>query len=256
MKVNRPPTDVTTYLDWRKANWDAMKTRLSEFASTFQVDIHSRTVDENNSQIEQAIHQAIREYVPTATRKANFHGSHSVPIDRATIKLIRQKHRALRRFRGTRDPQRMAEYQALRRKVANRSRSFHRKHLANVSNSLTGDGRGFWRHVKSLRQDTVSIPDLMNPDGSFSRTPLAKANTLNTQYQSVFTDEPNGILPNFVKRTPHVLPDFNITEEGVRKQFRELNPKKLRAQTEYLPAFSKHARMNWPAHTRSYSPNH
>ena len=53
----------------------------------------------------------------------------------------------------------------------------------NLTGASTSD---FWKAVKNLNSDTISIPNLNLPDGNVATTPVDKANALNFFFQSYF----------------------------------------------------------------------
>ena len=78
--------------------------------------------------------------------------------------------------------------------------------------------------MKCLKQDTVGIPTL-KMNGRLESDNTNKANILNAQFRSVFTQE-NDILPNLPPSTVPSIPNFTISIEGVSKLLSDLNPHK------------------------------
>ena len=83
----------------------------------------------------------------------------------------------------------------------------------------------FWKYISSLKKDNTGIAPLKE-NGRLHQEPHEKANILNRQYQSVFTDEDKNDIPE-PSGAPHPsMPEINITVEGVSKLLRNLNPRK------------------------------
>ena len=84
----------------------------------------------------------------------------------------------------------------------------------------------FWSYIKSLRKDSSGIAPLKD-NGRLFNSPTDKANILNHQYHSVYTQEdPSSATPD-PDGTP--LPDMDnitVTEQGVKKLLQKSNPQK------------------------------
>ena len=75
-----------------------------------------------------------------------------------------------------------------------------------------------WTYVKSKNQDNTGIPDLKNDQERLIQDPQEKANLLNQQFSSVFSNpEPkiNKKLPEDTKLPPMI--NITVTTHGVLK---------------------------------------
>ena len=82
-----------------------------------------------------------------------------------------------------------------------------------------------WTYFKSLQKDNTGVNPLKD-NGRLFNSPTDKANILNRQYMSVFTQETSGDIPT-TSGTP--FPDMDnirIQEQGIEKPLKNLNPKK------------------------------
>ena len=80
-------------------------------------------------------------------------------------------------------------------------------------------------YIKSIRTENVGVAPLKK-DGKLHTTTKEKANILNNQFQSVFTSEPPGSIPD---KGPSPHPDIqslNITTPGIVKLLTNINPHK------------------------------
>ena len=55
-------------------------------------------------------------------------------------------------------------------------------------NNTRAANKKFWSFVKHTRQDSVGIPNLSDAQGDEHTTPQGKAQALNQQFDSVFSD--------------------------------------------------------------------
>ena len=89
----------------------------------------------------------------------------------------------------------------------------------------------FWTFIKHKRSDGNEIPPLQN-GGLLHSNPVEKANILNNQFQSAFSEKSEFTKTDFQKRcnmtntSYPTIQDLNITENGIAKLLSNLNPYK------------------------------
>ena len=130
----------------------------------------------------------------------------------ATHKLIKRKHRFHTKYLNTKSDTDKAAYKNIRSKVTSETRKDRLAFERNISKEIKNDNKLFWRYVNSTRLTKVLIPDLDKPDCS-------KAEVLNAQFSSVFTEEDTSNIPT--QEDLHIespLTDFTITTEVVKKK--------------------------------------
>ena len=84
--------------------------------------------------------------------------------------------------------------------------------------------KGFWRYVKQFKKDNTGIT-VLKKDGRSATSPQQKAEMLNAQFSSVFTEEDTENLPQLNKQYPS-LSILNVTAVGVEKLLLNLNASK------------------------------
>ena len=95
----------------------------------------------------------------------------------------------------------------------------------------------FWSYIKFLRKDSTGIAPLKDNDRLFN-TSKNKADILNRQYRSVFTQEdPNTPVPDPDGDPPPPMKDITVTEEGVKRLLQKTNPQKT-SGPDMIPARS------------------
>ena len=89
----------------------------------------------------------------------------------------------------------------------------------------TNNTKPFWNFIKAAKREVFGVPSL-SVDSSMVTSPMDKANLLNQQFSSVFTDENLDSIP--VTEGPNLpdMPSITILPEGVLKLLRNLNPSK------------------------------
>ena len=99
----------------------------------------------------------------------------------------------------------------------------------------TGKMKRFWSFVKSLRKDNSGVAPLKD-QGKIHADPVDKANILNRQYESVFTKEKEDEdTPVLEGNTYPEMPNIMISQEGVLKLLKKINPHKA-SGPDMIPA--------------------
>lgn len=83
----------------------------------------------------------------------------------------------------------------------------------------------FWTYINSKRKDTSGISVLRDSNGNEITDATQKANILNEQYNSVFTDE-DPTLPTLGPCQIPAMPNITINTNGINKLLTGLNPAK------------------------------
>ena len=102
--------------------------------------------------------------------------------------------------------------------------------------SAGGNQKRFWNYIKTLRRDTTGIQPLKSRHtGKLVASPEEKANILNEQYKSVFTEEDTSFIPAPTGKPLPSMEEIVVTEEGVRRLLHKMNPHKA-AGPDTIPA--------------------
>ena len=110
-----------------------------------------------------------------------------------------------------------------------------------ICNDSKENPKRFWKHVRgSLKTKSGVSPLLRSPTDKTSLrfTDEDKANILQDQFCSVFTDEPPGNLPEFHSRTDSIV-EVELSIEMIRKEITSLNPNKSLGPDEIHPIMLK-----------------
>jgi hypothetical protein len=75
--------------------------------------------------------------------------------------------------------------------------------------------KNFWKYIKSRKKDSMGISPLQNLPGMYIIDNKGKAEILNKQYDSVFTDENLEQTPLLGNSSVPSIDQLNITENGV-----------------------------------------
>ena len=129
------------------------------------------------------------------------------PHDKEVLDLIREKARCHRlwvaRQHGLEGGSVRQSYNQVRNRVRKQTRQLRIHHELNIANQSTSNPKVFWRFVwERLKTRIGVVPLLCNPDdpGTLRHNDEEKAGILQSQFCSVFTREPEGVVPQVEPR--------------------------------------------------------
>ena len=184
-------------------------------------------------------------YVPRKSKKQFWRKKGKFAIDQQLQQAIKDKRRNhrkwIRSINTNAEIKQRKNYIAARNKVKrgmNQARKRLEKRICNVSKE---NPKSFWKHVRgSLKTKSAVSPLLRSPtdENSVKFLDEDKANILQDQFCSVFTNEPPGNLPDFYPRTESVV-NVELSIEMIRKEITSLNPNKSLGPDEIHPIMMK-----------------
>ena len=162
----------------------------------------------------------MKKHVPT---KKSSTQHHQPWINGKLKRLSRRKRRAWKRAKRSKKSKDWDRYREVKKQTRRQNRQAYQQY---VSSFIQEDSsKNLWRYVKSRKFDTTGISALKK-DGITYCESTAKADVLNEQFCSVFTEEDIANMPSFETSHHPDMPDIQIQEDGVRKLLHGLNPKK------------------------------
>ena len=87
---------------------------------------------------------------------------------------------------------------------------------------LDENSKYLFNHIKRMNKDVIGI-EALKFDGKLTTDPAGKAEALARQYESVFVRENLETIPNILPSPYPDMAQFDINENGVKKQLEELN---------------------------------
>ena len=112
-------------------------------------------------------------------------------------------------------------------RLRNLTKNLRAEYENNIVKKIKGKPKIFWRYVNSKLKTRERIPTFKNMDGTFSVSPLDKAEALIQYLSSIFVDENLNVIP--------ILPDMSsgehlnsivFTKEMILEKLQALNPSK------------------------------
>ena len=96
-----------------------------------------------------------------------------------------------------------------------------------VSEDLKKNSKRFFTYVKSRKQEAEGVCPVINKDGFLQSDSSKKADILNDQFQSEYTQENTSSIPNKGPSPHPSMPRIKIDLNGVIKLLREIHIKQL-----------------------------
>ena len=226
-----------TYCAYSKADWDCIR---MYFACIDWLEIFdgSLTCTMMWQKFKHIIDDCVSLFVPSLPVKQ--HGSKPW-FNYNLWKLTQQKKNKWRSYKTNPSRRKKREYNAfcrsVKRKIAE-TKSLYEKKLFHDKKYNPKQFYNYIRNINNTKGDS-HIPPLKNADGSQSITKEDKAETLSSQYASVYTVD-NGLLPPCRQRAPvDSLSTLRITSEDLVVAFRSLNPNGSPGFDKISPRFLK-----------------
>ena len=183
--------------------------------------------------------QGIQSFIPHKTLK----GKASCPwIGKDLAKKIRRRDKAYARCRYSGRIDDENKFQDLKKEVQRELRRAYWNYVEEIVTPQESDPssfssmKRFWKFIKYKATDFNGVASL-KVDGKLINEPKLKAEALNNQFQSVFTNETEFI--NQLPRRAPTMPNIHISTSGVLKLLTNLNPSKAPGPDSLSPRVLK-----------------
>ena len=196
-----------------------MKTFLDTFIST---DPDKNSVEQNWLLFKGAIHEALEKYIP----KRQIKTSRCIPWITHAIKLkMKERKQLYDRAKKIQTHKSWEAYRIIRNQVTQEISEAHTNYQTQIfENNTCTVSKRFWKYIKSLRKDHVGVPPLTT-DGVTTSKSKDKADILNHQFYSVFTDEDLSSIPSPTNSFP-IMPTISLNVEGIYRLLNDLDVNK------------------------------
>ena len=148
-------------------------------------------------------------------------------------RLARRKKRAYQKAKLSKCKKDWTRYKNLKKLCQANCRKTYNEF---VNDMIANKSKKFWTFVKSKRNDNTGVAPLKK-NGIIYSDSKTKAEVLNQQFASVFTDDGDRKLPDKGNSTYPSLPNIQVRVDGVVKLLRNLNPHKAGGPDNIRPKF-------------------
>ncbi|KAL8610900.1 hypothetical protein ACOMHN_056755 [Nucella lapillus] len=231
----RPKPPKRKILLWKKANVHAIRKDMEEYAQTFDIDTSKPDALETAWRgFSERVQKTINKNVPSKTAQ----GRYSYPwIDTSLRRAIRRKQRAHTKARKTGKKRDQDRYKRLQQEVKDNIKKASHHYLDTVvTDDFKTNSKKLWAYVKSKGQESQGVSPLKNTEGYLKSDNCSKAEILNNQFKSVFTEEDLSHMPDKGDSPYQAMDDITVTEKGVQTLLRNLQPNKATGP-DSIPAF-------------------
>ena len=217
-----------------KMNKVSLKQQLRENYNVFKDSSAPRTVEDNWNNFKNILHQVMTDTIP----RKNLTGRTDVPWMTYKIKRrLRRKQRLYNKARRTNNETDWKKFKEARKEVKTCLENSHNEYVMSlleptIDQRNTSMTKKFWRYVKNQKRDNCGISPLTS-NGQVHEDSKGKAEVLNCQFQSVFTEEDTTQMPKLpdTDRLPSIE-ELQISAKGVQKLLESIDPKKASGPDE------------------------
>ena len=206
---------------FHKGDMASLKGDILEFQRQFlSSSPYSSSVEDNWSNFKSALSDAMIKHIPEKICKSTNH----LPwLTHSIRKLINQRKHLYKQAKRLQTEEAWSKYRKLRNEITSGIRSAH----CNYQNGLFTQNEGinhknFWKYIEHIRKDQFGVAPL-NVDDTCINNSKDKAESLNKQFQSVFTSENLSHMPDCNGLSSSTMPNIIISIEGVQNLLESLD---------------------------------
>ena len=237
--------------NYHKGDYESMRGELD--SSSWNEDFVSLATATNDVEelwlfIKKKLLELRDKYVPyiKPSAKPKWIEKGCIPLDAKTREVIREKrkkHRLwMRASNGIDRENGRLLYVQCRNKAKTAVRKSKRKFEKEIASKSKTQPSMFWAHTRRKLKTKSGVSPLLfdiKDENSIKHQDKEKADILQKQFCSVFTEEPPGCLPDFQSRTNQSISDIEITRAMVSNSLKDLNPVKSCGPDDLHPRLLK-----------------
>ena len=124
----------------------------------------------------------------------------------------------------------------MRREIKDDVRKQHDLYVNNLVGDVKANPRDFYRYTNSQKKDNQGIPPLKRRGGTgITASEIEQAEEFNGQFTVVFNKNDHSEVP-FLSRSAPFMDDIVVSNQGVTKLLKGLNPSKALGPDELHPS--------------------
>jgi hypothetical protein len=236
---------------YKKANWDKLKEHVNHFGKNLDKTDNTTSIDLLWLNFKTMLEAGIKKYIPHKTAKKK----NSIPWLTSQVKrLIKKRDQLYIRMKKASTDLNINAFKAIKTQAQKQLRRDYWSYIQDMispqigSTSKQDGNKKFWSFIKHVKQDSTGVAPLLGEDGKLRDDAAGKAEILNKQFTSVFSKiSPLTLAQSAtqVLRThspagdPSRMPEIEITEAGVTKMLKNLNPHKAAGPDNIRPLILK-----------------
>eukprot|EP00794_Sanderia_malayensis_P005534 gene5533-6219_t len=147
--------------------------------------------------------------------------------------MIKARKRLYKKYKSDNDQAIKKKHDKLSHKIKEQLKSKFNEYINGIlEENIKSKPKKFWRFIKSKRNEDMGVSPLINSNGKLVTDSKGKADVLNKQYQSVFTQEKVDKLPDVGESSIPSISDITFTIPGIEKLLKGLDTNKSNGPDE------------------------
>ena len=223
LKRLTPPPPKRQIFMWNRVNTSLLKNHVSSEVEDFMTNNTTDTyIDDIWSNFKRIVATPML-LVPTKLTSTRF----SQPwVTRTCKQHIRRKQRAYNRAKRTRSQNDWNIFKTLTKESRKECKRAYNNYTRDcIYPDLKNNPKRFFFFIKSRKCENIGVSSLRDNKGKVHTDDKGKANILNTQFTSVFSND-DAITPTMTSTRSRCMPEIKITINGVKKLPEKINPHK------------------------------
>ena len=233
VKPYRQPPAKRNIILWKHADMDKIRDSADQLSHRITAQYSTQTPINTLWQEFKLGVDNILKSLPSKMTSSRF----NQPWVNRTIKRnARRKQRAYNKARNSGSQSDWSRFKRLQKLQRVECRNSFNSYIRDIiSPDLHQRPKRFWSYINSRKCDNNGVAPLRDNDGLIYSDPKKKADILNNQFSSVFTQEPDDELPDLGTSQHPDMPPLTIHEAGIRRLLLNIKPHKA-AGPDNLPA--------------------
>jgi hypothetical protein len=208
---------------WKRVDFDLIRHETERWTTNF-VSMYTVTtpVELLAKEVECHLQKTLEDHVPSKFSSVRY----SQPWFNSTTKrACRRKTRAFKKALKTNRARDWRRFRKLKKEAQFKCRYAYNQYVSDIISSEPGGNKRLGAIIKAKRCDQTGIAPLK--EGNILHSdPKTKANILNRQFSSVFTDDASSPLPHMGPSLHPSMEDIVVNVAGVAKLLRNTKPHK------------------------------
>ncbi|XP_072028193.1 uncharacterized protein [Amphiura filiformis] len=191
--ARKKPRKVYLY---KKGNMDGIRDGMEQYKDSFlQSNPTDNDVETNWTSFKTELFHLMDKHIP----QKQISSWQDVPWMNMTIKRqIRKKKRIWKKAKRNVSEKNWKDFREIRKVIKSSMKRAYEEYIRSIldnDNTMIESKKKFWKFINSQKKDSGGIPTLKT-EGGLATTSASKADVLNRQYQSVFTEEDTASFPD------------------------------------------------------------
>jgi len=218
---------VYIYKMYKRADMNTIKQNMTEQSENIINTDADSPINDIWEKLKHGIYEVMEKNIPSKLTS----NIHNLPWINHKLKkkMIKKKNKLYNKARQSKKKEDWDYYKVHKRHTQKALRQAHWEHVNTIlEDSLeSGNRKPFWKYIKAKKKDNIGMAPINDKGQLYSDSPT-KAELLNKQFKSVFTqektDEP---LPKIPGKEYTKINRLDITTAGVQKLLANLDTKRV-----------------------------